>query len=85
MGRFNVRGSGRGGRGARGGRRENRPKTPNRKKTIEDYYFYVGLSKQASDFETTNDFLLNHIKKTYTRGNDISEALRTLKDPDMNN
>ena len=78
MGRF----QGRGGRGARGGRGNTFHKTPKRKKAIEDYYFYVGSSKQASDFETTYEFLLNHIKKTYTRGNDISEALRTLEDPD---
>ena len=82
MGRFQGRGSGRGGRGARGGRGNTFHKTPKRKKAIEDYYFYVGSSKQASDFETTYEFLLNHIKKTYTRGNDISEALRTLEDPD---
>ena len=33
------------------------------------------------DSETTYEFLLNHIKKTYTRGNDISEALIKLKEP----
>ena len=52
----------------------------NGKKAIEDYYFYVGSSKQVLDFETTYEFLLNHIEKTYTYGNDISEALRTLED-----
>jgi hypothetical protein len=48
----------RGGRGGRGGR-----STPNtstketkKKKFIEDYFFYVGSSKQASDFETTPNF-----------------------------
>ena len=76
------------GRGGRGRGRGNRPnyvtKTPNRKKGIEDYYFYVGSTKQASDFESTYEFLLNYIKKTYTRGNDISEALRKLEVPDTN-
>ena len=28
-------------------------KPVNRKKTVEEYYFYVGSSKQASDYETT--------------------------------
>jgi hypothetical protein len=52
------------------------------KKTVEDYYFYVGSSKQASDYEITAEFVVNHIKKTFDRGNDISEALRTLVRPD---
>ena len=51
------------------------------KKKLEDYYFSVGSSKQASDFESAYEFILNHIKKTYTRGNDISETLRTLEEP----
>ncbi len=50
-----------------------------KKKTIEDSYFYVGSSKQASDFETTSEFLINHVKKTFDRGNDIAEALRKLE------
>jgi hypothetical protein len=38
----------------------------------------VGSSKQASDYEITAEFVGNHIKKTFDRGNDIAEALRTL-------
>ena len=37
--------------------------TVNKKKTLEDHYFYVGLSKQASDFDITYEFLLNRIKE----------------------
>jgi hypothetical protein len=48
------------------------------KKTVEDYVFYVGSSKQASDYEITAEFVVNHIKKTSDRGNDIAEAIRTL-------
>ena len=80
MGRYPNRNTGRGGRGRFG--RSNHNKTPVKKKTLEDHYFYVGSSKQASDFETTYEFLLTHIKRTYSRGNDISEALRTMKEPD---
>ena len=54
------------------------------KKTIEDYYFYVGLTKQASDYETTAEFIINHIKKTFDRGNNIAEALRTLTKAEVN-
>ena len=87
MGRFNSnshqfsRGRGRG----RTSYRQSNNVTTKKKKTLEDYYFYVGSSKQASDFETTYDFLLNYIKRTYTRGNDIAEALRKMESPDKNN
>ena len=77
-GRYPTRG--RGGRGGRRGRKpyyNERPKEV-KKKTIEEYYFYVGSSKQASDYENTNEFIVNHIKKTFDRGNDVAEAIRTL-------
>jgi hypothetical protein len=74
-GRFGNRKGGRGGRG-RGRRSSTTTKT---KKTVEDYFFYVGSSsKQASDYEITAEFVVNHIKKTFDRGNYIAEALRTL-------
>jgi hypothetical protein len=71
---FGNRISGHGGRGrGRGG-----STTTKTKKTVEDYFFYVASSKQASDYEITAEFIVNHIKKKFDRGNDISEALRTL-------
>jgi len=84
------RGRGRGGRGrGRGpyrGRFSNKPKKPKEdtKKTLKDYSYYVGSSKQASDFETTTEFVINHIKKTFTQGQDIAESLEelTMLDPD---
>jgi hypothetical protein len=73
----------RGGRGGRGGRTPNTStKEAKKKKTIEDYFFYVGSSKQASDFETTSKFLINYVKKTFDRGNDVVEALRRLTPED---
>lgn len=47
-----------------------------RKKSTEDYVFYIGSNKQASDFETTRECMLNHIKRTCECGRDISETLR---------
>ena len=44
----------------------------------------MGSTKQASDVEVTANFVINHIKKTYEYGYDISEALRNLKEPDTN-
>ncbi len=75
-------GNRRGGRGGRGRGRTSSTKPVYTKKTVEDYFFYVGSSKQASDYEITNEFVVNHIKKTFDRGNDVSEALRTLVRPD---
>ena len=49
------------------------------KKSSEDYIFHVGSHKQVADFETTNEYVINHIKKTYSYGNDISKSLRILK------
>jgi hypothetical protein len=71
----------RGGRGGRGGGKPQvqKPIEPKKKKSIEDYFFYVGSSKQASDFETTSEFLVNYVKKTFDRGNDVAEALRVLE------
>ena len=53
------------------------------KKTIQDYTFYIGSNKQASDFNTTSKFMINHIRKTYTNGDDIADALEseTAQDP----
>jgi uncharacterized protein with GYD domain len=71
------------GRGGRGGRKPQAQKQEiKKKKSIEDYFFYVGSSKQVSDFETTSEFLVNYIKKTFDRGNDVAEALRILEPTD---
>ena len=49
-----------------------------RKKNIKDYVFYLVTSKQASDFEISSKYILNYIKGTFERGNDIAESLQTL-------
>ena len=81
--------SGRGGRGYRRGiaRKAGRGGAPIgasvSKKEVTDYFFYLGSAKQASDYETTSEFLINHIRKTYTYGNDIGTALETLTETDL--
>ena len=71
-----------GGRG--GGRSQYKPRRYNRdfssrkqskNKKLTDYNYYLGSSKQASDYETTTQFLINHIKKTYDHGLDVATAL----------
>ena len=54
----------------------NNKKSSFEKKTIEYYIFYIGSNKQASDYEVTVEFILNHIKMTYQDGNDIAESLK---------
>jgi hypothetical protein len=41
------------------------------KKSVNDYNYYLGSAKQASDYETTTEFLINYIKKTFDYGSDI--------------
>ena len=48
------------------------------KKGINDYQFYIGTNKQASEYENASEFMINYIKQTFDRGNDIAETLRTL-------
>ena len=64
------------------GRGNGKPK-PYPKKSLEDYVFYLGSLKHASDYETTAEYLINHIQETYDYGEDIAESLYTLKDVDL--
>ena len=57
MGHHAERSSGRGGRGWTSWKDHNTQ--IKKKKTLEDYYFYVGSDKQASDFETVGNANLN--------------------------
>ena len=79
------RGKGRGSRGG-GGQFNNRrnkssqgERNDRKKKTLTDYNYYLGSLKQASDYETPTEFIINHIKKTYTDGKDIAKALYDLE------
>ena len=71
------RGGGRGGRG-RGGQRSAGSKVPKKKTALADYKYYLGSANQASDYEETTTFIINHIKKTYTNGKHNANALKTL-------
>jgi hypothetical protein len=53
------------------------------KKTLSDHIYYLGSAKQAADYDTTTDFILNHIVKTFTFGNDIAKALSDKKPYNM--
>jgi hypothetical protein len=49
------------------------------KKSVNDYNYYLGSSKQAFDYETTTEYRINHIKKVFDYGNDIRTALELLE------
>jgi hypothetical protein len=51
----------------------------NKKQLITDFNYYLGSAKPAWDYETTTEFLINHIKKTYDYGNDIGSALKEIE------
>jgi hypothetical protein len=49
------------------------------KKTLQDYQYYLGSIKQASDYKITTSYLINQIKKNYANGNNIATALDRLE------
>jgi hypothetical protein len=53
--------------------------TPSRSQLMNITSYYLGSSKQASDYETTTEYLINHIKKVFDYGNDIGTALKLLE------
>ena len=48
----------------------------NKKKESKNYLYDTGSRKQASDYETTTEFIINYIKGEFNYGNDIAESLR---------
>jgi len=74
----------RGGRSKGGNGKGNSLKAASaKKKTLSDYNYYLGRSRQASDYKKTTEFLINHIKKTYDHGKDIATALKNLSEFDL--
>jgi hypothetical protein len=55
------------------------------RKVLGDYIYYIGSAKQASDFTIITQFIINHIRKSYTNGDDIGDALEEQVDTNMNN
>jgi hypothetical protein len=85
-GRGRGRNGGRGRHSNRGNNNNSNNKSgqvkPN-KKTLENAIYYLGAAKQATDYETTTDFLINHIKQHFDCGNDIGTALEELEEYDI--
>ena len=89
MGRDNSKKSSSSGRGNRwnnkkkkGGRDQKKTAT-SKKKTLADHIYYVGSAKQASDYVTVTNYIINHIRRTFEKGNDIATALEDQKEFDL--
>ena len=76
------RGKGSAGRGKGSQSKTGKPAEA-KKKTWQDYVYYIGSAKQASDSATVTMQLINHIRKTYTFGEDVAQALETKKPTDF--
>lgn len=51
----------------------------NKRQIVTDFNYSLGMVKQVLDYETTTEFLINNIKKTYyDYSNDIGRALENL-------
>ena len=46
---------------------------------MSDYVYYLGSATQAAYYETTTEYLIKHIRKTFSFGNDIATALEELQ------
>lgn len=57
----------------------NATNTTKHKQFITDCNCYLGSARHASDYETTTEFLISHIKTLYDYGNDIGTALEKLE------
>ena len=42
---------------------------------MSDYKYYIGSSKQASDYVTITSYLLNYIRRQFKKGKDIGDAI----------
>ena len=67
----------RGGRGGRGGKPNNQRRPITAKKSLQEATYKLGNATSGAEYELTTEFLLNYIRKTFSRGDDIATALET--------
>ena len=53
------------------------------KKTLQDHVHKVGSVSNASKFVVNTRFIINHIRKTFTNGDDIASALESQTEFDF--
>jgi hypothetical protein len=54
------------------------------KKELNDYTYFLGIAKQASEYEATTLFVINYIKKEFEYGSDTAMELEELKECEVN-
>ena len=57
--------------------------TNDKKKTLEDYKYDIGSSKNASEYVSTTKFLIQRIATTFVEADDIATALSDGKHFDL--
>ena len=65
------------------GRSNPKPKETSKRKRLDDHMCYVGSAKQASDFVTIANFLVNCVRTEHKKGEDIANSLDNLEEPDF--
>jgi hypothetical protein len=50
------------------------------KKELNDYTYFLGTAKQASEYEATTLFVINYIKQEFEYGSDTAMSLEELKE-----
>jgi hypothetical protein len=54
------------------------------KNNLSEIFYYLGSARQAADYESTTEFLINHIKQTFEFGNNVETALEGLEEFNIN-
>ena len=85
MGRSNLNRRGRGGgrgRGKSSYNSSNKRDVESKKKTLQDYIYHSGTTKQASEYTKITNYLINHIRRNFKRPGNIANALEKLEEYD---
>ena len=61
---------------------ERRSDVPKKKTTLAEHVYHVGSARNASDYITVTNFLINYIERECTDAGDIGHALRKGTEPD---
>ena len=61
---------------------ERRSDVPKKKTTLAEHVCHIGSAKNASDYITVTNFLINYIEKEYIDAGDLGQALRKGVEPD---
>jgi len=85
-----CKGNGNGkGRGSRqGSKKSNNSKggsksSTEKKKTLNDYVYYLGSSQQADNYVTVTTYITNYIKRTIDGSEDVTNAMDALTEMDF--